>query len=109
MSALPGRPIREGIYSLGVEPRQIPDPGDAGAIQINQIGYVRLVTTGAETRTLADPSFIGQVMDLFFDTDGGDCVITAASPINQNGDTIMTFSDVGEHIQRASSPTTALP
>jgi hypothetical protein len=94
-----GRPPKENILAVGVEPRQIDDPGDAGAISVNQPGYVQLVTTGAETRTLADPSYIGQVIDLFFYTDGGACVITAASPINQTGNTTMTFEDVGDHLQ----------
>lgn len=99
MTPKPGRPPRENVYVLGVEPRQIDDPGDAGTIPGNQSGYVRLVTAGAETRTQADPSFFGQILDLFFETDGGDCVVTASSPINQTGNTIMTFSDVGEHIR----------
>lgn len=99
MGVRPGRPPKENILALGVEPREIDDPGDAGAISINQPGYCLLVTTGAETRTLADPSYIGQVMDFFFYTDGGDCVITAASPINQAGNTTMTFADVGDHLQ----------
>lgn len=98
MTRRPGRPPRENILALGVEPRQIDDPGDAGTISTNQPGYVLLVTDGgAETRTLGDPTYIGQIMDLFFYTDGGDCVVTASSPLNQTGNTIITFTDVGEH------------
>lgn len=95
----PGRPPQELIYALGVEPRSIDDPGDTNTIEGNQAGYVELVTTGAEVRTLADPSFRGQVIDLTFITDGGDCVVTASSPINQTGNTIMTFADIGDHVR----------
>lgn len=94
-----GKPQVEDILSRGIEPYKIPDPGDAGAIQVNQPGFCELTTGGAETRTLADPSYRGQIIDLYCFYDGGDCVITAASPINQTGNTQMTFTDVGEHIR----------
>ena len=72
----------ELIYVLGVEPREIKDRGNGDLIPITQAGYVELATTGAETRTLGDPIFRGQTIDLTFITDGGDCVVTASSPIN---------------------------
>lgn len=96
--AAPGRPPRELIYALGVEPRIIPDPGDGGAIPNNQSGYVNLVTAGAETRTLADPVFVGQVLTLIFIEDNGNCVVTASSAVNQTGNNTLTFTDVGEVI-----------
>ena len=101
MGAQPGRAPREPITVIGIEPREIDDPGNAGAISVSRPGYVNLITlSGAQTRTLADPKYIGQELDIFFESDGGgDCVITAASAVNQNGDTIMTFSDTGEHIR----------
>ncbi len=89
--------LRELIYALGVEPRSIADPGDAGTIDTEESGYVQLVTAGAETRTLADPAFIGQILDLFFITDGGDCVVTTSSPMNQTANNTITFADVGDH------------
>ncbi len=95
-----GRPQRERIHSLGVEPDRIPDPGNAGTIEVARSGYVELVSTGAaETRTLPDPTFKGQILDLVFITDGGDCVVTTSSPINQTGNNTITFDDVGEHIR----------
>lgn len=74
----------------------IADPGDGNAIPVIHSGYVPLVTTGGETRTIADPSFVGQVIALSLKTDGGDCVITSASPVNQRGDTTITFDDIGD-------------
>ena len=42
----------------------VPDPGDGGAIPVTNGGNVSLVTEGAETRTLAAPSFVGQELSL---------------------------------------------
>ncbi len=85
--------------ALGVEPRHLGDPGASGNITTQQSGYIKLVTATAETRTLDDPQFLGQIIDFFFETDVGDCVITADSAINQTGNTIMTFADGGDHIR----------
>lgn len=78
----------------------VADPGDAAAIPVTKSASVALTSAGAgETRTLAIPSIIGMTMDISFDVDGGgDIAITAASAINQTGNTIMTFSDAGEVI-----------
>ena len=99
MAVRPGRPPVENILCCGVEPRQIDDPGSAGTISTNQPGYVLLVSAGAEARTLSDPVYIGQVLDLFFYTDGGALTATASSPINQAGNTTMLFEDVGDHLR----------
>jgi len=77
----------------------IADPGDAGAIPVTVSGYCLLVTGGAETRTLAIPTAYGQVIDLFFKTDGGNCVVTVATPVNQAANTVLTFADAGDHIR----------
>ncbi len=90
---------RELIHALAVEPKEIADPGASGAIPIQHSGYVNLVSAAGETRTLADPVFIGQVIDLVFITDGGDVTITVASPIDQTGNNTLVFSNVGEHIR----------
>ena len=84
-----------GNYYL--EPSSLTDPGNAGAIPVtSNFGYCVLVSAGAETRTLADPTFDGQVITLQFKTDGGDCVVTTASPMNQTGNNTLTFADVGD-------------
>jgi hypothetical protein len=77
---------------------QVADPGDAGAIPVTHSASVGLTTAGAETRTVAVPTFIGQKLNLYLDVDGGNCVITFASGINQIGNTIATGADAGDHL-----------
>ena len=76
----------------------IADPGDAGAIGVANGGSCQLVTADAETRTLAVPTIVGQVLALCLKTDGGDCVITAASAVNQAGNNTITLGDAGDTI-----------
>jgi len=83
----------------------IADPADAGAIPVGEgSGSVPLVSAGAETRTIADPVYAGQILNLGFHTDGGDCVVTTASPVNQTGNNTLTFADVGDNIVLIGSP-----
>ena len=70
----------------------IADPGDGNAISNNQTGTVPLVTAGAETRTLAAPTRAGIELLLYFQTDGGDCVITVAGGVNYVGHNTLTLS-----------------
>jgi len=74
----------------------VADPGNAGAIAVTASGAVQIVTTGAETRTLAAPSFLGQVLEICFKTDGGDAVITCATTVNQTGNNTITLNDAGD-------------
>lgn len=78
----------------------IDDPGDGNAIPVTASGNISLVTGGAETRTLADPpaGSIGREIALSLDTDGGDCVLTAANPVNQAGNNTLLFDAVGETV-----------
>lgn len=94
-----GRPALTPRHAIGIEPRNLGDPGDAGNILTHQSGYVLLVTGGAETRTLDDPQWEGQILDLFFETDGGDAVVTADSAVNQTGNNTLTFADAGDHLR----------
>ncbi len=79
-------------------PDAITDPGDAGAIPVTAGGYCPLVSAGAETRTIAAPSTVGQMITLYFKTDGGDCVVTASAGVNQTGNNTLTFADAGDEI-----------
>jgi predicted RecA/RadA family phage recombinase len=87
------------IYLRGPVEKLIADPGNAGAIPVNDSGYCPIVTAGSETRTLAAPSFIGQELLLYIKTDGGTCVITVASAINQTGNNTITMADVRDVIR----------
>jgi len=76
------------------------DPGDAATITIDRNpAVVELVTATAETRTLADPAGPGVTCVIVLKTDGGDCVVTASSAINQTGNTVLTFGDVNDSVQ----------
>ncbi len=74
------------------------DPGNAGAIPVAADGHVDIVTAGAETRTLAAPTTAGQMLLIGMKTDGGDCVITCATTVNQTGNNTITLNDAGDAI-----------
>jgi len=79
--------------------QQIADPGTGAAIPVTASGTVEIVTAGAETNTLAIPTFFGQRLTLIMDTRvGGDRVVTSAQAINQAGNTIMTFGAAADMI-----------
>lgn len=77
----------------------IADPGNAGAIPVTASGHCEVVTAGAETRTLAAPTFNGQELLLSMKTDGGDCVITCATTVNQTGNNTITLNDAGDAVR----------
>jgi hypothetical protein len=79
-------------------PVAIADPGDGEAIPVIKSGTVAITTTGAETRTIAIPGLAGIEIAISMDVDGGDCVITAASPINQTGNNTITLNDAGDTV-----------
>jgi predicted RecA/RadA family phage recombinase len=90
----------DGIASVANNPKtaNIADPGNAGAIPVTASGHVDIVTAAAETRTLAAPSFVGQELILSLKTDGGDCVITVATTVNQTGNNTITLNDAGDAV-----------
>lgn len=70
------------------------------AIPVTHSGSFPITQNGAETNTLADPTYLGQTLSIFVDTDtSGARVITAASRINQAANTIMTLTEVGDFIK----------
>lgn len=77
----------------------ITDPGNAGAIPVTKTGYCPLVSAGAETRTLAAPSFIGQELLLYAKTAVGNIVVTCATTFNETGNTVATFSAAGQALR----------
>lgn len=79
-----------GAYDL------IADPGAAGAIPVTKSGRVPIVSAGAETRTLAAPTFPGQELQLELKTDGGDVTLTCATGLNQTGNNTAVTADAGD-------------
>lgn len=70
------------------------------AIPVTHSGSFPITQNGAETNTLADPTFLGQTISIFVDTDtSGARVITAASRINQAGNVTITLTEVGDFIK----------
>lgn len=90
--------VFSGVAKLKLQ--TIADPGTGVAIPVTNSGSVAITTAAAETNTLADPAYMGQTLSLFCDTYAvGDRVVTAASRINQTGNTIMTFGAAGDYIK----------
>lgn len=87
--------------SVGPATNEIDDPGDGEAIPVTASGTTMLESgASGETRTLADPTFLGQELTLTMLTDGGgDIVLTAASPVNQTGNNTLTFAAVRDTIK----------
>ncbi len=70
------------------------------AIPVTRSGSFPITQNGAETNTLAIPTFLGQTLTIFVDTDtSGARVITSAQRINQAGNTIITLTEVGDFIK----------
>ena len=84
------------LDNVSIIDNNITDPGDAAAIPVTQSGTVAIVTAGAETRTLAAPTYVGQELVLYMKTDGGDCVVAIATAVNQTGNNRATFNDAGD-------------
>ena len=76
----------------------IADPGAAGAIPVTDSGHVDLVSAAAETRTLAAPTNVGQMLLVSLKTDGGNVTITCATTVNQTGNNTIVLGDAGDAI-----------
>lgn len=74
----------------------IADPGDGNGISVKQSGVCALTSAGAETRTLAIPTFVGQELSLICDTYVGAITLTVAAAVNQANNTILTFGAVAD-------------
>jgi len=81
-------------------PYPIPDPGTGAAIPVTVSGGVALtVGAGAETNTLAIPTFVGQELTFSVSVAGGGTrTITAASAINLAGNTNLALTLAGASI-----------
>lgn len=80
------------------------DPGDANTIYATRWGQVfPLVSTGAETRTLAQPNKAGLIVTIGFKTDGGDITLTVTGGYNKGGSTSLTLDTAGQALVFISS------
>lgn len=97
-----GTTVEAALAELGLTKAGVAaftDPGNAGAIPVTRSGCVPIVTAGAETRTLAVPTFINQRLTIYFQTKVGNCVITSSQAINVAGNTTITLTAVGQTTQ----------
>jgi hypothetical protein len=79
-----------------VQAAAVADPGNGGAIVVTKSGVCAMTSAGAETRTVAIPTFIGQRLVLVCDTYVGNIVVTVAAAYNVSNHTILTFGAVSE-------------
>ena len=78
-------------------PKLLTDPGDAGTIVVNEdLQICEMVSTTAETRTLAAPTKAGIRLILRMKTDGGDITLTAAAGLNIALETTATFAEASD-------------
>lgn len=81
--------------------KTIADPGTGVAIPVTGNGNVALTigSAGAETNTLAVPTFAGQIISISADTVGtGSRVVTVATDVDNSGNNVLTFDAAGEFI-----------
>lgn len=87
------------IQDNSVLANAIADPGDGQAIPVTASGSIPITTAGAETNTMAIPTFVGQQISLICDVyAAGDRVVTVASAINQTGNNTITFGAAADFI-----------
>jgi hypothetical protein len=81
--------------------KTIADPGTGAAIPVtHSVNIALTIAAGAETNTLAAPTYRGQTMAIIADTAGGGSrAITSAVSINQATNTIMTFGALRDFIK----------
>jgi hypothetical protein len=82
------------------------DPGNGGTIRVTEdLQICEMVSTAAETRTLAAPTKSGTRFVLRLMTDGGDIVVTASNGFNNAGEIAATFNDASDLLSLVSVET----
>jgi hypothetical protein len=82
------------------------DPGNGGTIRVTEdLQICEMVSTGAETRTLAAPTKSGTRFVLRLMTDGGDVVVTTPNGFNNAGESKATFNDASDLLNLISVET----
>jgi hypothetical protein len=85
--------VPTAIYGGALPP--ITDPGASGAIPVTKTGSVQIVSATAETRSVAAPTYDGQLLKLCLKTDGGTVTITVANIFDGTNNTIA-LDDAGD-------------
>jgi len=96
-------------HDLFMAPYETADPGDGVAItpdRWNQSIPLTITASTAETNTLATPTRPGQKITLVAASvgSGGSRAVTAATGVNQTGNTVMTFGAVRQMLAIESIP-----
>jgi len=103
-----GTPASRIPHDLYKGPKILTDPGNGGTIRTNKdLQICEMVSTAAETRTLAAPTKPGIRFALRLMTDGGDILVTAENGFNVEGDTVARFADASDLLQLMSVEYTA--
>lgn len=85
---------------------RLTDPGNGNVIRTRQdLMICEMVSTGAETRTLEDPTKSGTRLILRMLTDGGDIVVSCTNGFNNAGENKATFNDAGDLLNLISVQT----
>lgn len=91
--------IDDRTTKFSSRPQAITDPGNGEAIPVTASGTLKISSGGAETRTLAAPTFEGQILTVILQVDGGNVVVTATPPVNQANNNTLTFADAQDTIR----------
>ena len=90
-------------HDLYKSPTRINDPGDGNTITPNiDGGTCSIVTAGAETRTLAQPTKAGITVTLAIDVYVGAATVTVTGGYNQGGDTSVVLGTAADWVQFTS-------
>lgn len=94
-----GNVTMEGTLATTGNAWALSDPGAGGALPVAKFGNVAMSSVAAEARSLAAPTFVGQILTLSVATYVGDITVTSTGgAINQAGNTVMTFGSATDSI-----------
>lgn len=89
----------DALYDIYQADRIALDPGDGETIYVREdLKVTEVVTTAAQTRTLAAPLKSGVRHTVVLKTDGGDLTLTVTGGYNGDGDTVIVFDNAGEMV-----------